>query len=479
MKKKTANQGWHNLLHIYTAAAASDDGERCMIAPSPAVREQFKKELKKLKAQYPDDILSNLLTPRQRRRVGLNDGLIIPGKIFPLGTSVAAVKKNAVQRAPLRGALRVVVVLVEFPDKKLSFDKQHYEDLFFSTGVIPTGSVNEYYQEVSGGLISITGEVEGPYTLPQTLATYAGGASGLSDNEPNARTMAQDAAIATNADIDFSLYDNDRNGYVDAFVVIHAGRGAEETTGTNDIWSHKWILPEEFDADGTRIYGYLTVPEDCKLGVCAHELGHLLFGFPDLYDSDYDSSGIGNWCLMAAGSWNNQGHTPAHPCAWCKLQQNWVNTVTPTGNLQQVTIPPVISDNTIYRLWKDGGPGNEYFLLENRQQQQYDQYLPAAGLLIWHIDDDMADNDNSRHYKVALMQADGKNDLEKGNNEGDAGDCWPGTSNNTRFTATSIPSSLSYGQIDTQVQVTEIQQQNEIITARIAVTSDAETKGTS
>ena len=70
--------------------------------------------------------------------------------------------------------------------------------------------------------------------------------------------------------------------------------------------------------DATKIYGYLTIPEDAKIGVCAHELGHLLFGFPDLYDTDDTSEGIGNWCLMAGGSWNGGGDVPAHPSAWCK-----------------------------------------------------------------------------------------------------------------------------------------------------------------
>ncbi|BAV07758.1 immune inhibitor A [Filimonas lacunae] len=474
MKKKNTTPVWSNLHAIYTAAAASNDGQRCMIAPSPEVKLQLKKELKRLKDLSANQTLSNLLSPRQKKRVGLNDGLIMPGKVFPLGTSAEAVRKNAVQRQLLRGALRVVVVLVEFSDKKLSYDKQHYEDLFFSTGVVPTGSVNEYYQEVSGGIISIEGAVEGPYTLPQPLRAYANNASGLSDNEPNARTMAQDAAKAANNSVDFSLYDNDHDGYVDAFVVIHAGSGAEETTSKGDIWSHKWVLPDEYNADDTKIYGYLTVPEDCKLGVCAHELGHLLFGFPDLYDSDYDSSGIGNWCLMAAGSWNNRGDTPAHPCAWCKMQQDWVTVENQTVNQTGVYIAPVAEDRKIYRLWKDGGPGNEYFLLENRQQEKYDQYLPASGLLIWHIDDDIADNDNYRHYKVALMQADGKNDLESGNNEGDAGDCWPGSSGNSDFSSTTTPSSVSYGNLDTYVQVTHIQQENGHITADLSVTSDNE-----
>ena len=138
--------------------------------------------------------------------------------------------------------------------------------------------------------------------------------------------MARDAALAADADVNFAPYDNDGNGYVDAFIVIHAGAGAEETGSSNDIWSHKWVLAGgEYVADTTKIFAYLTVPEDSRIGVCAHELGHLLFGFPDLYDTDYISEGIGNWCLMAGGSWNGGGDMPAHPSAWCKANQGWVS----------------------------------------------------------------------------------------------------------------------------------------------------------
>ena len=96
--------------------------------------------------------------------------------------------------------------------------------------------------------------------------------------------------------VNFAPYDNDGNGFVDAFIVIHAGAGAEETGNPSDIWSQNGSLGGALTADGTKIYGYLTVPENCKIGVCAHELGTLLFGFPDLYDRDGSSEGIGNWC---------------------------------------------------------------------------------------------------------------------------------------------------------------------------------------
>src|SRR5919206_489929 len=77
------------------------------------------------------------------------------------------------------------------------------------------------------------------------------------------------------------------------------------------------------------------IPEDAKIGVSAHELGHLLFGLPDLYDIDYTSEGVGNWCLMGGGSWNGGGDIPAHPSAWCKLQQGWASKtdVTSSGTI--------------------------------------------------------------------------------------------------------------------------------------------------
>jgi immune inhibitor A len=80
---------------------------------------------------------------------------------------------------------------------------------------------------------------------------------------------------------------------VDAFVIVHAGAAADRTRDVNDIWSVQWNLPDgvrEVNGEtitiplfylltclllGTKIYGFLTVAEEAKTGVCAHELGHL------------------------------------------------------------------------------------------------------------------------------------------------------------------------------------------------------------
>lgn len=468
MKKESTAKLLSNYLHICKAAEASNDGHRCMIAPSPEIREKLKKELKELKKLTADSSLSFLLQPRMNKRLGLNDSMLLPGNMFPIGSSVERVRSTSSQRTPLRGRVRVIVVMAEFADKKFTTPKNYYKDLFFSTGQVATGSVKEYFTEVSDGQVEITGEVVGPFKLPQKMAYYANGESGTGNSQPNARTMAQDAAKLANSSVIFSNYDNDSDGYVDAFVVVHAGRGAEETANPNEIWSHKWLLPQPMVTDNTTIYSYLTIPEDCKLGVCAHELGHLLFGFPDLYDTEEPGEGVGNWCLMGGGSWNDGGRTPAHPCAWCKEQQGWVKVVRQTTNQLNVAIEDVKKSKQVYRLWKDGSMSNEYFLVENRQRARFDKFLPGEGLLIWHVDNAMYDNTNEFHYKVALMQADGKKHLELGVNRGDANDAWPARGK-TQFSARSRPNSYSYGNLPTDVQVRNIKETGVIVTADLYV----------
>jgi immune inhibitor A len=458
----------NNFDKIRRAAKESDNGELCAVAPAPELKERIEKEIAEIRSNSTS-VVSSLARAAEPNRPGYNDGLIFPPDSFPLGTSLATIRNAALERTPLRGVLRVIVVLVDFTDKHMTQTAAHFRDLFFSTGVIPTKSVREYYTEATHGLIDIQGDVVGPFRLPLTLAQYAHGAAGIGGTLPNAQTMARDAVLASNPTVNFNPFDNDGNGFVDAFIVVHAGGGGEQTGNPGDIWSHKWTLEGGArTVDATKIFAYLTVPEDCKIGVCAHEIGHLLFGFPDLYDTDGSSEGIGNWCLMAAGSWGGNGDTPVHPSAWCKANQGWVSVDNRTGN-GTVNIPDVKDSNSVLRLWKDGGPGNEYFLVENRQRNRFDASLPQGGLLIWHIDDSVSTNTNESHYKVALMQADGKRDMELHHSRGDGGDPYPGSTGNTSFHKTSTPNSTSYSGVDTCVSVTAISAPGAVMTANVAV----------
>lgn len=407
------------------------------------------------------------------RPLGLSDGMIFPESHFDLAAPNLRklMRAAAADRPPLRGVVNVCVALVNFPDAQMpANNKSRIDELFFSTGKLHTGSVNEFYHDVSGGKISIAGKVVGPYMMHQSKAQYAGtgadGDNGRQQSFPNARTMAKDALEMAKADIDFSQFDNDKNGYVDAFIVLHAGRGAEQTGNHADLWSIKWLLPNVTTYNNTNIYGFLTVPEDAKTGVCAHELGHLLFGWPDFYDYSETTFGIGDWCLMAYGSWGGGGDRPCHPSAWCKVAQGWVDLTT-ENDPRHISLGPVQKTKDIRRVWKGGDQGSrEYFLLENRQRVGNDESIPGSGLLVWHVDDSKGDNKDRNHRWVDLIQADGRRDMNQADknqcNRGDATDPFPIAANNV-FNAASIPNSNTYAGLLSQVSIANIVANGDVV----------------
>ncbi|KAF1935774.1 M6 metalloprotease [Clathrospora elynae] len=308
--------------------------------------------------------------------------------------------------------------------------------------------------DVSNGAIAIAGEVVGPFTLPNKLSHYANKHAGHGWPEPNSQTMANDAFEAAISSTDLKQYDNDGNDYVDAFVVVHASKGAEETGDLEDIWNVKWTLPTPREAHGVKVYGFLSAPEDAKCDVCAHELGHLVFGWPDLWDSSHNSSGIRNW-------WWCQTR--------CKASQGWIETVTEMEN-HQITLEDVKRGHKTHRLWTNGEEtSKEYFLIEHRQLTGFDEYLPASGLLIWHIDEAAYSNIDPLHPKIKLIQANNLNLIKTSGSCGNAGDAYPASTKST-FNSTLSPPSKAYSGKDTFVSITNIPAPSPSMTFAITVT---------
>src|SRR5262245_48189576 len=147
--------------------------EFCAVAPSPELKERLKADLEDAKRRSASPLAESFAIARGPRRLGFDDGVIMPPDQLPVGTPYAAIRATAADRAPLRGAVRVIVVLVQFSDHAIGQNAAHFNDLFFSTGVLQHGSVKEYYHEVTANLVDIVGEVVGPFTLPHTLGWYA------------------------------------------------------------------------------------------------------------------------------------------------------------------------------------------------------------------------------------------------------------------------------------------------------------------
>ena len=79
-----------------------------------------------------------------------------------------------------------------------------------------------------------------------------------------------------------------------------------------NIWSHKADLQKAVKVNPRPIANnYLTIPEDAKMGVCAHELEHLLFQWDDFYDPNYDEDGSSGTVQACGTSWPEDHGTTA------------------------------------------------------------------------------------------------------------------------------------------------------------------------
>jgi M6 family metalloprotease-like protein len=373
---------------------------------------------------------------------------------------------------------RALVLLVDFFDAPATgrFSQSDYNRLLFSTGIVSTGSLTEFYLENSYGRLQIIGDVVGWLRMPHPRSWYCNtdGLPGTADDyglgplPHNAQALAIDAIAAADASVDFQNYRNGRSR-VDGVFVVHAGAGAEQSGSPNDLWSHQYSA-NTTTADGVEVGSYTMEPEYragqalTDIGVFCHEFGHALGGMPDLYDLDGSSGGIGNWSLMSTGVWNDGGHTPAHFDAWCKIKLGFLAPVALQGEVFALQIAPIELQDVAYKIQRPAHASKEYLLIENRRRLGFDAALPGEGLLVWHIDEAVTNNRNEAcgpapfHPLVRLIEADGLCQLEAGG-RGDLGDPFPGSFHVQRVDDSTTPGLHAYSGQATDLllnQITEL-----------------------
>jgi M6 family metalloprotease-like protein len=331
--------------------------------------------------------------------------------------------RDGPRAGPTTGAVQGICLIVDFPDDPATITPQNVSNYYNQvayTGYGNNGSVRDYFYDVSDGRLTYTNYVPAAYYRAAHPKDYY--------TDPNvpygqrARELILEALNDLESHgFDFSQYDADHNGIVDAPNCFYAGYS--ESAWATGLWPHASTV--YFSADGvcTGNYQITDMQDALSLRAFCHENGHMLCGFPDLYDHDQDSAGIGNFCLMAYGASDTN---PCEPCAYLKHIGRWSQTILLT--VPQTRLPvPAASANRCYKFDRPAH-SNEYYLVENRQQTARDAGLPDAGLAIWHIDT-LGDNSNNEmtpesHYLVTLVQADGRWDLEHNVNYGDATDLW-------------------------------------------------------
>lgn len=355
----------------------------------------------------------------------------------------------------VEGQWNLLLIMIHFPDQQPQYPPGNFDAMMNEPGYDGTGSFNDYYVDQSYGRYSTVSTVTSWYEAEHPHDYY-----GYDQGWEVSLELVVEAVYAADEEVDFSLFDNSGNGWVDALLIVHSGAGAEEGNQSN-IWSHRWALwGYNIVLDGVHIYDYTMQPEmqgggQAAIGVYVHEFGHNL-GLPDLYDTDYSSSGQGSWCVMAGGSWGGGGagggaHTPVSFSAWCRRQLEWATETTTATELVDYPLPASYLSDEILRLDLEGYP-QQYFLVENRQLQAWDRHQPAGGLLIFHVDEGQESNQNENRYLVDLEQADGMRELNQGLGA-DSGDPFPGSAENREFAENTDPSSIPYGGSSSEVSV--------------------------
>lgn len=280
------------------------------------------------------------------------------------------------------GTYNLIVILVEFTDET------HY----FSSTQVETNALtalNDYYNEVSYGLVTVAGDATPWLDLGNDRSHYVDGTTFPSDPKFN---LVQDAIALADPIVDFSAYDG--------VTIIHAGQGQELSHNWRDYWSSEWFNFTISTGEGA-IHRASVSPEESTVGqpsyvgVLAHEFGHDL-GLPDLYDVTYSGiEYVGHWGLMAKGSWNGPigvGDQPSHMMGYCKAELGWVNgsQLVESPVELSVQVDPLETSTVGVHLVKIPLSADEYFLVEVRRKIGYDASLPDEGVLLTHIDESKA-----------------------------------------------------------------------------------------
>lgn len=304
--------------------------------------------------------------------------------------------------------LRLLVIPVEWIDRPHTVSTMSLDSLLFSRNVYPGGSVADYFYEVSYGALTVTGDVIDWHN------------AGFYDPNYWFEPIIEDLDPV----VDYSQYDGDHNGDVDAVIFLRSGTGEEDSQIAADIWSYamiyspgggpgpydgmrfpRWntspeLLPLRNPANPTEFSGLTTMN---RIRVFAHETTHNL-GLPDLYDYDdklvhstYDTPDDANdhpvydWCLMGYygyGHFSLGSDPPTHLSGWCKKELGWVTPIDLfAGTFEDLVLYDIETHNTnsLYRVYIDPSEG-EYFLLEYRNRRStgiYDKVDSDFSCFFW------------------------------------------------------------------------------------------------
>ena len=354
---------------------------------------------------------------------------------------------------------RGLLILVEFSDKKFSrndyseiindmVNKENYTGFTDVNGNFQayTGSVRDYFHDNSSGKFTPQFDVVGPVSVPYKQ----------NDCGSNSDRVFTAAVAAANSLVDYSKYDADADGTVDAIYFIVAGSASSsDPNNPQHLWPYQstflYLYNKNFDGKNLGLYACSTELWESEesnvldgIGTFCHEFSHVL-GLPDFYDTDYEQGGgmsivPGSWSVMADGCYNNKSRTPAGYSLFERYALGFAEPTT-INSEGSYTLKSIDEANTGFRI--NTTVDKEFFFLENRQKTKWDSYLPGTGMLVFRVDSTDARvwtinrvNANPEHNYYELLRAGGYK------NGGYASDPFPGKNHITELNYITSPANL-------------------------------------
>ncbi len=352
-----------------------------------------------------------------------------------------------------------LTLLIDFPDQKSSFTQANIEAFCnqqgYNAGNV-NGSVYDYFNDVSNGLMNYTNIVT-PFVTVDSNKTYYDRGPGygyVQELITNALNKLK------NSGFDLSRVTTSNNRVV-ALNIYYAGTA--EAGWSNGLWPHAGSYRGGVTINGIGFsrYQMSSLGSSLRLGTFVHENGHMLMGWADLYSYDGHSNGVGRWCVMNT---INPATNPQQPNAYFRSLAGWIDVTDITGRPRGTAYSHKANSHSAYTYTRNS---KEFYFIEARRRTGRSAGLPGEGLAIWHVH---KDGDNTSPDKgfplVALIQADGRKDLENKTNSGDSYDLYR-SNYNARFNSTTLPAAVYHDGITSGIDIAQISAAGDVMTFTI------------
>ncbi len=362
------------------------------------------------------------------------------------------VTQNKSHYAAPKGKIYSLTLLVDFSDKPAPVTVKEVEEWLNKEGFNKdgcNGSVRDYYLDVSNGQLDITNEVFGWYRAKHPKSWY----ENLKDYTGSDSLMKEVFAYF-DPQIDFSRYDNDKDGTTEAINIVYAGAG--ETWGQG-LWPHSGWSNEKRDGVRLTHHQMTDMPGKFSIYVFVHESGHMIFGWPDLY-------WYGDYCTM--GNRANDLN-PVAINDFYRADQGWIPFVDVTS--EDVSLETTKPNEVCYRYKNPARPEKEGLVWSYVRNSGRDKVLKGSGLLMQHYDFSIDGNSASNKLTLRVVHANAA-----GKSNDNVADQWPNPGSDanaffksgtySEFSDDKYPAIRWYNGAKTGLKITDIGTPSETLT---------------